>query len=1042
MADKNGFVSASVEDAVDTLFSKRHGRLLEALRAGRMVSFEWDPVSDMVVRSANADEMFGPEAASESAKEFFSRVHAADRKHLEETIRSLTPARPDYEASYRYLRPSDGRELVLEDTGRAEFDGAGKLVRLRGLARDLTKQRKAEASEERLRTLLDKNPSLVFLKDEAGRYVYLNAAYASQFVHSRDWEGKTDFDLWPKESAELFRKDDAEVLRSGGTKQFLEDSRDLMGKRHCWLCYKFPITASDGGRYVGGVAIDAMEQIVAEERLRESEARYRSLFDSINEGFALKEAVVDGSGRIVDFVFLEVNPAFYAQSGLADVVGKTMREVMPNIDQPWIERFVEVVSTGKPIRFQERAGDLGRWFQVFASRVEDASGQRVAVLFNDITERKAAEERLHESEARFRAAQELSLDGFTVLKAERNADGAIVDFRWDFVNPEAGRILQHEPEELVGKSLLAVLPGNQTSSDLFRRYVQVVETGKPHDYELRYKSEGIDGWFRNMSVKLGDGIAVCFCDITERKRAEEALRESEERFRAMADGTPLIIWVSDAEGNNRYVNRAYCEFFGVTAQEVEGQKWQPLIHSEDREAYVETIVAAIRGHKPLRAQLRVRRYDGTWRWIESFAAPRFSSSGEFLGLAGCCSDVTEQKAFEAELQRLVAERTAKLQELVGELEHFSYTITHDLKSPLRAMRGFAEIAGSLCERDEPKEYLTKISTAAERMDRLIADALNYSRLVRQELPVEDVNAGALLRGMLDSYPEFQPEQAQIRLEGELPVVLANPAGLTQVFSNLLGNAVKFVNAGERPEVRIWSSERNGWIRIWVEDKGIGIPKEMMPRLFDMFARASKEYEGTGIGLALVRKVVQRMGGKVGAESEEGKGSRFWIELRCGEARPSLAIAGGVRNLAKAAVPLTTVLYVEDEESDAVFMQRAFAKKGLAGRLRVAATGRAAIDYLSGAGDYGDREKNPVPNLVLLDLNLPQISGFEVLEWMRNNPDFAHTPAVIFSSSTREDDLAKAKELGADEFVTKPSSGLQFEEVVESLQQRWFSLESA
>jgi CheY-like chemotaxis protein len=207
---------------------------------------------------------------------------------------------------------------------------------------------------------------------------------------------------------------------------------------------------------------------------------------------------------------------------------------------------------------------------------------------------------------------------------------------------------------------------------------------------------------------------------------------------------------------------------------------------------------------------------------------------------------------------------------------------------------------------------------------------------------------------------------------------------------------------------------------------------MLPRVFEMFSRGSKEYEGTGIGLALVRKVTQRMGGRAGVESEEGKGSRFWIELRLGEARakPGRVVAGPTEPGAG------TVLYVEDEESDAMFMQRAFASKGMGSALRVVGDGRAAIEYLSGAGKYADRREYPLPAVVLLDLNLPQVPGFEVLKWMRNHPDFARTPVVVFSSSTREDDRVKALELGANEFVGKPSSGLKFGEVVEGLRERW------
>jgi signal transduction histidine kinase len=234
------------------------------------------------------------------------------------------------------------------------------------------------------------------------------------------------------------------------------------------------------------------------------------------------------------------------------------------------------------------------------------------------------------------------------------------------------------------------------------------------------------------------------------------------------------------------------------------------------------------------------------------------------------------------LEKLVAERTAKLQELVGELEHFSYTITHDMRSPLRAMTGFAELLEELgpnCPPEQRQHFLSRISAAARRMDLLISDALNYNRAVREELPQEPVDVGALVRGMLDTYPELQPSKATIEIIGELPWVLGNEAGLTQCFSNLLGNAVKFVQSGEQPRVRIRAEDRDGWSRIWVEDHGIGIAPRDLPKIFDMFTRAHTKYEGTGIGLALVRKVVARMGGQLGVESELGKGTRFWIELK-------------------------------------------------------------------------------------------------------------------------------------------------------------------
>lgn len=255
-----------------------------------------------------------------------------------------------------------------------------------------------------------------------------------------------------------------------------------------------------------------------------------------------------------------------------------------------------------------------------------------------------------------------------------------------------------------------------------------------------------------------------------------------------------------------------------------------------------------------------------------------------MGLAGSSQDITERKAFLEELERLVEERTARLQDLVGELEHFSYTITHDMRAPLRSMRGFSELLLDLA--NDPAgwqgapHFAKRILVAAERMDLLITDALNYSKAVRQELPLQPVDTAALLESMLDTYPEFQPSRAKIRVQGKLPVVQGNQAALTQCFSNLLGNAVKFVRSGETPDIRIGSEELpGGWVRILFEDKGIGISPQMLPHIFKMFSRGTSAYEGTGIGLALVNKVVQRMGGRVGVESQEGQGSRFWVELK-------------------------------------------------------------------------------------------------------------------------------------------------------------------
>ncbi len=236
-----------------------------------------------------------------------------------------------------------------------------------------------------------------------------------------------------------------------------------------------------------------------------------------------------------------------------------------------------------------------------------------------------------------------------------------------------------------------------------------------------------------------------------------------------------------------------------------------------------------------------------------------------------------------QLEKLVESRTAKLSDMVAELEGFSYSITHDMRGPLRAMQNFATLLEEQLEPNVPasgREYLRRIRDAAKRLDLLIQDSLDYSRVVREDLPLQEVDLGTVVRGLLESYPNLHSSEADIDVHLDGIRVVGNQSGLVQCFSNLLGNAVKFVAPGVRPRVRVFAERKNDKIKVWVADNGIGIPAVATDKLFGMFQRMHRqsEYPGTGIGLAIVRKAVERMNGSVGFESQEGNGSCFWVEL--------------------------------------------------------------------------------------------------------------------------------------------------------------------
>jgi signal transduction histidine kinase len=238
-----------------------------------------------------------------------------------------------------------------------------------------------------------------------------------------------------------------------------------------------------------------------------------------------------------------------------------------------------------------------------------------------------------------------------------------------------------------------------------------------------------------------------------------------------------------------------------------------------------------------------------------------------------------------ELENRVHERTQKLQETIGELEAFSYSISHDLRAPLRSMQGYAEVLledhGSRLDA-EGIAFLTKISAGAARLDLLVQDVLAYSRVAKGHIDLEDVSFGDIVRDVMEAYPDLA-EKATITISTPLPRVRGHPAYLTQCVSNLLGNAVKFVRPGVAPAVKIWAENGQDMdqARVYFEDNGIGIAPEHFQNIFEIFGRVNPAslYEGTGIGLAIVRKAAERMGGSVGVASEFGKGSRFWISLK-------------------------------------------------------------------------------------------------------------------------------------------------------------------
>jgi PAS domain S-box-containing protein len=380
--------------------------------------------------------------------------------------------------------------------------------------------------------------------------------------------------------------------------------------------------------------------------------------------------------------------------------------------------------------------------------------------------------------------------------------------------------------------------------------------------------------------------------VAERRRARDELRalfENAQEAILIADGTSRCI---DA-------NPAACALTGYSKEELTQLRVRDLTPGSTQDSGVRRWRSFLERGK-MEGEFRVRRKDGTYVEVE-FRAVANILPGMHLSVM---RDATERKRAEQqvrklneELERRVEERTAKLQEALRELNTFSYSVAHDLRGPLRAMTGFSEALlqdkGESLD-PEGRNYATRIAEAGRRMDGLITDILAYSRLSRDDVPVQPEQPEVHVQTALDQLAkEIREKGARVSVETPFPRVRAHAGMLVQVLVNLISNAIKFVQAGVVPEVRIRGELRGRRLRIWIEDNGIGIHPDYHEKVFGLFQRLNlaEAYPGSGVGLAIVRRAMERMGGASGVESAPGKGSRFWIELSLAE-QPEGASTGG------------------------------------------------------------------------------------------------------------------------------------------------------
>ncbi len=516
-------------------------------------------------------------------------------------------------------------------------------------------------------------------------------------------------------------------------------------------------------------------------------------------------------------------------------------------------------------------------------------GKRALVgNFMDITERKQMEEALRASEERYRTILENIEDSYF----EMNPVGTFT-----FVNNSLCHSLGYSREELIGMNYRSYTFEEDVES-LNQVYGQVYRTGEPNK-GFSHRIVGKDGKLRFIEASISplqnqEGKIIGFRglsrDITERKQAEEALRQSEERYRTILDSIEEGYFDVDLGGYFISFNDSMCRILGYPREDMMGMGYRVYTAKKDAKVVFKTFNQVYRTGNPMKdLSWEVSRKDGSKGFEEVSVSLLRNQAGEIIGFRGISRDVTERKQMEREREALLKDLkkvNRKLEQSNKELQDFVYVASHDLREPLRKITSFGTLLQDSLEDkldEDQQENFEFMIDGANRMQMMIDDLLAYSRVTTEAKPSETVDLNEVIEDLKKLELAIRLDETKGIIHVPKPLLLVNgdPSQIRRLFQNLIGNGLKFYRDGIPPEITIRTYQvDDNMVRVEIEDNGIGVDEEYYEQIFTMFKRlhSRTRYEGSGIGLAVCKKIVNRHGGDIGVKSNQGEGSTFWFTL--------------------------------------------------------------------------------------------------------------------------------------------------------------------
>ncbi len=749
------------------------------------------------------------------------------------------------------------------------------------------KKAEEELRESRniLQTVIESAPDPIYLKDCDSRILLANSAFGNRRV-GMDLQkliGRTAVEsLDDKETAQRYIEADRRMLGLKRKEEVEEEIPTVSGLR-TYITSRAPWFDSNG-EIVGIICIsrDITERKKMEEELRESEKKYRTLFNSIDEAFCIVEVLYDESNQPYDFKFLETNPAFQKHSGTVDVVGRSMREIDSRLEDIFYPMLDALLRSGEPARFEGESKALNRWFDVYAFKIEGQQN-RVGVLFSDISGRKTTEAELLKNESLLRSIIEGTADSIFL----KDKQGRILMGNSAFAKGVGKPI-----EELIGKTSFDYRP-REVAQKMFDADRRIMEADREELIEEKVPSSDgssirtvstIKAPWHNESGEVIGLIGVSH-DISTRVRMEEALRRNEALLRSVIEGITDFIYLKDRQGRLIMANSAFSRVVGVPVEQMIGKSVYEYRSSHDIAVIIDAVDQRImESDTPEVIEQLLPTPDGLhMNTFLTTKVPWHNEKGEVIGIIGVSREITDRKKMEEELKK-TAQDLERKNRLITD---FFTNMTHELKTPLTIILVQLELMGLYL--DDVRKIPELIDSATQnsyRLLRLVGNLLDITRIDGGHLRVAtaDADAVALVQSICETVDAYAKAKS-IRLtftsaikEKMMPLDVEKTE---RILLNLLSNAIKYTEPNGRITVRLDDKYDEG-IALSVEDNGVGIPEDKLEVIFDRFAQVdsslSKQAEGCGIGLALVKSLVQMLGGTIRVKSKPGKGSNFTVTL--------------------------------------------------------------------------------------------------------------------------------------------------------------------